>query len=145
MKAALKIFLLLALVSVSALANPESPSSTTDSIAELEEDLDTDDDATEEVHDDVHCEEVERLKNYYCTTAHCKHFYSKHCYDIVDGVHPTCEKVRTCIEARVGKFRAKTEKHQNENYKNGSEKHFLSCFKIFPVIVFSFLNANRLW
>jgi hypothetical protein len=48
--------------------------------------------------DDEHCEEVERLKDYYCSTAHCKHFYSKHCYDIVNGVHPTCEVVRACIE-----------------------------------------------
>ena len=55
-----------------------------------------------EFSDDEHCEEVERLKDYYCTSAHCKHFYSKHCYDIVNGVHPTCEVVRTCIEGITG-------------------------------------------
>ena len=137
------LLLLLALAASTTLARPDV-ASTTESIAVLEEDIDTDDDTTEVIPDDVHCEEVEKLKDYYCTTAHCKHFYSKHCYDIVDGAHPTCEKVRTCIEARVGKFRAKTEKHQNENYKNGSEKHLFSCFKIFPVILFSFFNASRL-
>ena len=144
MKLALKIFLLFALVSATTLAKPESSASTTEDIAELEEDLDTDDDSKEEVHDDVHCEEVERLKDYYCTTAHCKHFYSKHCYDIIDGVHPTCEKVRSCIEARVGKFRTKAEKHKNEDFKNGSEKLFLSYVAIIPTIIFSFFKVYRL-
>ena len=98
---------------------PESPS-TTESISEIEEDLHSGETTDEPVHDDIHCEEVEKLKDLYCTTAHCKHFYSKHCYDIVDGVQPTCEKVRSCIEARVGKFRSKSEKHPEEKSKNGS-------------------------
>jgi len=143
MKSAVKLLLLLALVATKALAKPES-SSTTEDIAKLEEDLDTDDDSKVDVHDDVHCEEVEKLKDYYCTSAHCKHFYSKHCYDIVDGVHPTCEKVRSCIEARVGKFRTEIEKHQNENYKNGAEKFSLSHFVIFPITLLSVLFHFRL-
>ncbi len=79
MKAILITFLLIAMAAGSSMARPEDASSTTESIAELEDDLDTDN-STEIISDDVHCEEVEKLKDFYCTTAHCKHFYSKHCY-----------------------------------------------------------------
>jgi hypothetical protein len=74
---------------------PEEASSTTEAIEDLEEDLDSSETTEPALTDDQHCEEVEKLKDYYCTTAHCKHFYSKHCYDIIEGVHPTCEKVET--------------------------------------------------
>jgi hypothetical protein len=141
MRATLKTFLLIGLVAATSMAMPET-SSTTESITELEEDLDTDEDTAEEVHDDVHCEEVEKLKDFYCTTPHCKHFYSKHCYDIVDGVHPTCQKVRMCIEARVSQFHAKTEKHKDEPFKNGSDKLFLSVFPLFALTCLCLFNAN---
>ena len=133
MKATLKLLLLLALAASTALARPDVPS-TTESVAVHEEDIDTDDDTTEVIPDDVHCEEVEKLKDYYCTTAHCKHFYSKHCYDIIDGVHPTCEKVRGCIEGRVSKFRSKAEKNPDDKAKSGGVKLLISMTSLWPII-----------
>ena len=133
MKATLMLLLLLALAASTTLARPDV-ASTTESIAVLEEDIDTDDDTTEVIPDDVHCEEVERLKEYYCTTAHCKHFYSKHCYDIIDGVHPTCEKVRGCIEGRVSKFRSKAEKNPDDKAKSGGVKLLISMTSLWPII-----------
>ena len=141
----MKIFLLLGLFAYTVLARPEDASSTTETIAQLEEDIDTDDDTTEVIPDDVHCEEVEKLKDYYCTTAHCKHFYSKHCYDIIEGVHPTCEKVRSCIESRVSKFRSKAEKHPDDNKaKSGSARTFISMTSLMPVVFTVILNAAKL-
>ena len=127
------LLLLLALAASTTLARPDV-ASTTESVAVLEEDIDTDDDTTEVIPDDVHCEEVERLKEYYCTTAHCKHFYSKHCYDIIDGVHPTCEKVRGCIEGRVSKFRSKAEKNPDDKAKSGGVKLLISMTSLWPII-----------
>ena len=73
-----------------------------EAVAEPEDEVDSGETTEPGMTDDDHCEEVEKLKNYYCTTAHCKHFYSKHCYDIVDGVHPTCEQVQTLINTGEG-------------------------------------------
>jgi hypothetical protein len=143
MKAILITFLLIAMAAGSSMARPEESSSTTESIAELEDDLDTDN-STEIISDDVHCEEVEKLKDFYCTTAHCKHFYSKHCYDIIDGVHPTCEKVRACIESRVSKFQSKTEKNKDTKVKNGSNRMFLSLFSFFPMVLLTLGSVARL-
>jgi hypothetical protein len=97
----MKTFLLCCFLLITVVAGrPEEASSTTEAaeaIEDLEEDLDSSETTEPALTDDQHCEEVEKLKDYYCTTAHCKHFYSKHCYDIIDGVHPTCEKVETII------------------------------------------------
>jgi len=144
MRHLIKFALLMSLLMTWAAARPE-PASTTESISEIEEDLDTDEATDEPVHDDIHCEEVEKLKDYYCTTAHCKHFYSKHCYDIIEGVHPTCEKVRSCIESRVSKFRSKAEKHPDDNKaKSGSARIFISMTSLMPVVFTIIFNAAKL-
>ena len=136
----LLICLLASLLLVVVAGIPQAPAapSAAEPIADVEEDLDDSGESTDPpMTDDEHCEEVEKLKDYYCTTAHCKHFYSKHCYDIVDGVHPTCEVVRKCIEGRLHRFTDKTDK-KGPDAKAANNGAALQPF--LPLILFSVLK-----
>jgi hypothetical protein len=134
----LLLCLLVSLLLVVVAGKPQAPSapSASEPIEDVEEDLDDSDETTDPpLTDDEHCEEVEKLKDYYCTTAHCKHFYSKHCYDIVDGVHPTCEVVRKCIETRLHRFMDKTDKKAPAANSGSSLQPFVSLV-VFCVMKF---------
>jgi hypothetical protein len=53
-----------------------------------------------EDNDDLDCIEVEALKEYYCKTDKCMHFFTKTCFDVVNNQLPTCASVKKCFEDR---------------------------------------------
>ena len=83
------------------------------------------------ISNDLDCLELDSLKAYLCNTQNCKDFYTKGCYDLVNGKTPTCATVKKCTEDRI------------EHYKNHAEKHHRgnSASKTSVSIFIAFLTA----
>ena len=126
MRAILTVYLILILVEVN-LAQRQSNVGP-DLPAPSAVDVNNDDDR---ISNDLDCLELDSLKAYLCNTQNCKDFYTKGCYDLVNGKTPTCATVKKCTEDRI------------EHYKNHAEKHHRgnSASKTSVSIFIAFLTA----
>ena len=89
---------------------------------------------------------VEALKEYYCKTDDCKHFFTRTCYEVVNNALPTCATVKKCVEDRAEQYPDRAEKWHTAHVpmgsgaSSGSMSTFLSIIG-FVIATFSF---NRL-
>ena len=60
------------------------------------------------------------MKEYYCKSDGCKHFYTRGCYDVVNNELPTCATVKRCVEDKADKFPDMAEKWHTAHVKMNS-------------------------